>query len=205
MLTIDDLINKLRAKEFANVTNQYHAKYPHNNITVNNLKHYFEEMAQRNPHVALIGEAPGYNGCRLTGIPFTSEYIIQNVFNTLESDNRYLINNYAKPQKEPTATIVWQELNRLGLRPLLWNAFPFHPHKPNNFNTNRAPNTDELMFGLEVLKEILTLFNIEQVVAIGNVAHDLMTKNGINCTLVRHPSYGGKADFIAGLQRYIAI
>lgn len=37
-----------------------------------NLADYLRLMARREPTLLLVGEAPGYRGCRLTGIPFTS-------------------------------------------------------------------------------------------------------------------------------------
>ena len=41
-----------------------------------NLNLYLENMKKIAPKILLLGEAPGYNGCGLTGIPFTSEKII---------------------------------------------------------------------------------------------------------------------------------
>ena len=49
------------------------------------------------------------------------------------------------------------------------------------------------------MEAMLTLFQPKQVIAIGNVAHDTLSKIGLECAKVRHPAQGGKNDFVAGL------
>ena len=48
----------------------------------------------------------------------------------------------ARPWSEPSATTVWGTLRELGVAEvtLLWNAFPWHPHKPGNLQSNRTPS-----------------------------------------------------------------
>ncbi|UCG25887.1 MAG: hypothetical protein JSW55_07845, partial [Chloroflexota bacterium] len=41
-----------------------------------NLRLYLSQIAAAGPALLLVGEAPGYRGCRLTGVPFTSEAIL---------------------------------------------------------------------------------------------------------------------------------
>ena len=75
---------------------------------------------------------------------------------------------------EPTATIVWSSLLRLGLKPeefVLWNAFPWHSFDPRRgLLSNRMPKKSERAAGLSVLKAFLDLFPCEEIVALGNVA-----------------------------------
>jgi len=204
------ILDELIAKEFANVTNQYSDKWRYNEIARNNLKLYLKKMKEINPSFALIGIAPGYNGCRLTGIPFTSEYIVKDEINNtglFGINNGYRIRENTKPQKEPTATIVWEFLKENQIYPLLWNVFPFHPYKSGNKESNRNPNNNELEFGLKILKMVIEEFHINKIFAVGNIPYnalilyDLMER--YNICYLRHPANGGKEVFCKGLNKYI--
>ena len=103
------------------------------------------------------------------------------------------------PVKEATATIVWSAILALEPLPLLWNAFPFHPHRPNLPCTNRRPTVPELEQGGYYLLRLLDLFPGMTVAAVGNSAEFSLKRLGIACVKLRHPSYGGKQAFVAGL------
>ncbi len=65
------------------VFNQYS-----NEKILNNLGLYLDFFFKLNNNILLIGEAPGYNGCRITGIPFTSGSVIQNSNHIIFSNNK---------------------------------------------------------------------------------------------------------------------
>ena len=208
--SIEKILNELSIKkDFKNVTNQYSDNWPYSKIAKENLRLYFTKMKELRPRFILIGEAPGYNGCRLTGIPFTSEYIIQDEIKNIGLfglNNGYKIRNTAMPKKEPTAKIVWEFLNSVKMYPLLWNAFPFHPHNSGNKDSNRAGKNltnDELEFGLYILRIIFEEFDIRKgmIIAVGRTSEKLLKRNKIGCSYVRHPSHGGKDDFIDSLEK----
>jgi Uracil DNA glycosylase superfamily len=96
---------------------------------------------------------------------------------------------------EPTATIVWGALLRLGLKPdefVLWNAFPWHSFDPRRgLLSNRMPNKSEQLSGRPVLKAFLELFPCEQIVALGKIAGVQLEQLGVNTRCVRHPASGG--------------
>ena len=58
--------------------NPWEASTDVDGIRRNNLSLYLHELLSRQTKILLLGEAPGYQGCRLTGIPFTSEHILVN-------------------------------------------------------------------------------------------------------------------------------
>jgi hypothetical protein len=108
-----------------------------------------------------------------------------------------------KLTKEPTATIVWQTFIKYDLKVFGWNAFPFHPYKQGNMESNRTPLKKELLIGEKPLLAIIELFNIKNIIAMGNKAEESLNKLGINCDKVRHPAQGGKNDFVQGIRAIV--
>jgi uracil-DNA glycosylase family 4 len=136
------------------------------------LRAYLDSRADA--PLLLVGEAPGYRGTRVSGIPFTSE--------------RQLTG--AGPA-EATATIVHRVLAELGLEHdvLLWNVVPTHP---GTESSNRRPTRVEVEAGLPFLDQ---LARGHRVIAVGELAGAAMGANAI-----RHPSHGGAEAFRAGLR-----
>ena len=168
-----------------------------------NLNRYLNQMIDITPKILLVGEAPGYTGCRLTGVPFTSEQILKN--NPFFRVNDYqTINDESRLCGEQSATIVWNELNKYTTKPLIWNIFPFHPFKPGNVLSNRAPNVKEIELGFNIFQELKELFQIEKIGAVGKKPAKMLEKNNIPCQYIRHPANGGKRKFVAGLKEFIS-
>ena len=124
--------------------------------------------------ILLVGEAPGYRGARVSGIPFTSERQLS-----------------GRGPAEATATIVQRTLAELGLEDavLLWNLVPTHPGTAAS-NRPADPERDRAV-GLRSSRELAAG---RRVVAIGRLAHARL-----GGPYVRHPSHGGAAAFRAGL------
>jgi len=106
-----------------------------------------------------------------------------------------------RPSTEASATMVWATIRHIKPLPLLWNAFPFHPHAEGNPFSNRMPSAAELALGELFIEWLLRLFAIERVVAIGNAASSSLTRLGIEHVKVRHQSQGGKRKFVEGMAR----
>lgn len=104
---------------------------------------YLNQMYKLKPKIILVGEVPGYRGCRLTGVPFTSEHLLMNNMEGLElfgETNGYRLDlEKNKLVKGATATMIWSTLIKYDIMALSWNAFPFHPHKKGNGESNRTP------------------------------------------------------------------
>jgi uracil-DNA glycosylase len=153
------------------------------------------------PALLLLGEAPGYQGCHYSGVPFTNEKLIMGgsiprVTSTFRLTTREL------PWCEPSATIVWRTLHELGLAEstILWNAFAWHPFKPGEPLSNRTPTPQEVQLGLPALRAVLNYFEGVPIIPVGKVAGRTLEKLGIAALEpVRHPSMGGANLFREGM------
>lgn len=95
---------------------------------------------------------------------------------------------------EPTDTVVWNAILENGLSPyevLLWNIFPFHPHKKDVPLSNRTPVPAELDAGWAFTEALLRLNGNARVLAVGQKAADTLSHYGVTATALRHPANGG--------------
>jgi hypothetical protein len=180
---------------------------PENAQRRRNLETYLQEMLHVGPKVLLVGEAPGFRGMRITGVPFTNRTILEGPANPLGLFGPG--KGYAFPAgseaiaAEPTATVMWKVLAELEFLPLLWSAYPFHTHVPGRPLSNRTPTLTETAVGVPFWRALLEMFDIQTVVAVGNVAHRSLQRNGLMVPKIRHPAHGGRAGFKLGLQELL--
>lgn len=205
----DHFIDQLAAVDLpTSAYNQYTSGSPANLIRQENLRLYLQQMQVLEPKILLVGEAPGYRGCRFTGVPFSSEFILLQgldeigLFGALRGYQK--TDECQQVWKEATATILWQVLMQLQVIPLLWNAFPFHPFQENCPLSNRTPTSQELKVGRIFLTGIIELFQPPMIVALGNQAERTLKQMGIICLKVRHPANGGKQRFREGLETILS-
>ena len=167
-----ELVERLAATEIGETYNQYAASP----MLRGRLRAYLESRADA--EVVLVGEAAGYRGARVSGLPFTSE--------------RQLTGTGAA---EATATIVHRVLAQLGVEDevLLWNVVPTHP---GSETSNRRPTRAEVEAASPFLRE---LTRTRLAIAVGRLAAEVL-----EAPYVRHPSHGGAAAFEQGLRQAFA-
>lgn len=161
-----------------------------------------------------IAEAAGYQGCRFSGIAITCERMLLNKHKQITAD--MILNQPGqrtsrpdcshmtnRPQRdagmnEPTDTYVWGAILDNGLNPddvILWNIFPFHPHKVSPFS-NRTPTDEELVQGFAFTKQLLDLCQPNMIIgAIGRKSAQMLTDANLTTVLMRHPANGGAGLF----------
>lgn len=173
-----------------------------------NLAVYLGQLAQRRPRVLLLGEAPGYRGWGVTGIPFTNRNQLAtgiDRFGLFGPGRGYrLPADDGRVWAEPTATVMWRTLEELDFLPLLWSAYPLHSHRPDDPHSNRTPSAPEVAAGEPVWRALLNLFQPRAVVAVGNIAARSIRAAGMTAPKVRHPAHGGAALFKQGLADLLA-
>lgn len=154
------------------------------------------------PLLLLLGEAAGYQGCHVSGIAFTSERLLLAGAIPRVAAPTARLSTRPTPWSEPSATIVWGALHELGLaeRAILWNAFPWHPHRPGTPQSNRTPTRTEVALGRPVLDALLQAYPRTHVVAVGRKAEALLGGRAGVCAALRHPAMGGAEEFRAGLR-----
>ncbi|KKN64081.1 hypothetical protein LCGC14_0495080 [marine sediment metagenome] len=163
-------------------------------IRRHNLKQYFSIINHTN--TLLIGEAPGYLGCRRTGLPFTDELTFTLLKKIYDID--MLVATKSGKNKEQSATQMWKILSKLEKPPFLWNIVPIHPYNEDNQLSNRTPSKTERKLMKEVVKYFFDHTNFSKVFAIGKVATGVLVDLlGLKeeDIYIRHPSYGGSEKF----------
>ncbi len=214
---MDQLFNLLKQTPNGSFFNPWYDRDPENDrsseapaIRKRQLRAYLRERIGRARYLC-VAEALGYQGGHFTGIAMTSERILlghhesvhgipaDGAFREIEPRRTSKTSVREKGMSEPTATIVWKALYKMGIDPyevVLWNALAWHPFDPNQgLLSNRTPTDDELQSGAAALRRFLELFPEGEVIAVGKKAEQSLEQLGIGYLPVRHPANGGAVKF----------
>lgn len=216
MRTLDHFFKLLRTAPATAVFNPWHQRdMAHDavksapSIRRAQLRAYLEERQQA--RIILLAEALGYQGGHFTGIPMTSERLLLGHLRprglapemVFTGPARRTSREDLKPNgfTEPTCTVVWKCLLEAGLDPrmvILWNAFPWHPYKPEKgMLSNRTPTEAELILGRPVLAALRSYASAATLLAVGQKSGALLAGMGLTPEVLRHPANGGAALFRA--------
>lgn len=175
------------------------------------------DMRLSSARLLLIAEAPGYQGARFTGIAMTCERLLlghdprvapagilgpRRARRTSDPAHTTVRSTQLGGYAEPTSSVVWQSLAArpgAGAAVVLWNVFPFHPHRAGEPLSNRLPTRRELAEHAGHLPAFLALFPGARIVAVGRTAERHLARLGHRATAIRHPSRGGAGAFRTGL------
>lgn len=200
---LDLLLDLLQGYQGAGVLNQYRESDPNLErpggaaIRRRNLCRYLAAFSGAS--YVLVGEAAGYAGCRFSGIPFTGEaQIVGDECLPWARGLGFEQSSRSELWRERSGEIVWAALDGRA-DCALWNTFPWHPYADKPLS-NRKPIRTEVEQATEVLRVFLALFGHAQVYAIGRVSEETLGRLGVRAPYIRHPSHGGKAAFVRGVQ-----
>ena len=208
-VTINQLILAIADYQSPKVFNPWAQSCPNeisNKYFLQRRKNLKAHLSCPDPLCILIGEAAGFRGARFTGVPFTSEkLLVDQAIPRVEHPKGERITTRHIPWKEPSATIVWEELHKhqVADRTILFNAVPWHPEGKDGPLTNRAPNADEKKAGQACLSLFFELFQDLPVMALSNIASESLNRLSIEHTKIRHPANGGAPLFRAGADVFI--
>jgi hypothetical protein len=169
----EKFVNRLAAARIG-ATHNFYREGDGADLRCDRLRRYLEERDAA--PLLLVGEAAGFRGARVSGIPFTSE--------------RQLTGT---GPAEASATIVQRTLAELEVDALCWNVVPTHP---GTESSNRRPTRAEVDASLAFFEE---LAHGRRILAVGRLAERVTS-----APYIRHPSHGGAAGFRAGLLRFCA-
>jgi len=202
--TNDKLVRLLTDYEGDGVFNQYRDVHPEHDLSngpeirLDNLRHFLNTFT--NVRYILLAEAAGYQGCRFSGIPMTSEVQIAGPANVHWAKGESYARSSRRERlwREPSATILWETLGER-MDCLIWNTFPWHPMGKRGPLSNRTPRRREVPAGVQVLHCLMEHYPGALPVAIGRVAERTLRELGLDPLYVRHPAHGGKPQFVIGV------
>jgi uracil-DNA glycosylase len=205
-MTPERFVSDLARFHFASAFNPYSDHCPVHDapnapaLRRHNLTNYLTGVLEMAPSTVWLGRDFGYRGGRRTGIALTDEFHLENLQQRMPIKN--LVRATVGPVvKERTATEVWKAINLLSQPPVLWNVFPFHPFEEGDYFSNRSHTRSEFKSCSGILSVFLNWLKPKIIIALGADAHRAATGVGFDCILVRHPSYGGQADFAKGIRK----
>lgn len=199
--TVDSLVGSLAE---AQVPQRFQNPYVRPEAA-HNLVRFLSDRDTEARTVLLVGEAPGYRGAVISGVPLSSAATLieewQDPWNFFGPKAGFRMPPTVAYRREATATIVWRSLAQsFGdcPLPLTWNAVPFHP-LGDSVSSNGSVHERDLEVGIHWLRGILDLFPAAVPVAVGRRAEAALSRLNITHRSVRHPSRGGKSAFERGM------
>ncbi|CAN5126885.1 uracil-DNA glycosylase [soil metagenome] len=163
-----------------------------------NLRLFLERAIETEVTTMWVGRDLGYRGGRRTGVPLTDEVHLSSA-SALLGDIALVRATDGPVMAERTAAVVWRVLERVRQPVVLWNVFPFHPHMVDDPMSNRCHTRAERDQTWPLLEALIEMVNPQRIIAIGRDASLALGDLGVCSDAVRHPSYGGQTEFMAGM------
>ncbi|WP_118857841.1 uracil-DNA glycosylase [Sphingomonas mesophila] len=198
-------VSALADVRMPNVFNPYSDVCPHFDLTDaparrrSNLEAHLQASLDLCVNTLWVARDLGYRGGRRTGIALTDEANLGNLTRSFGKQLPVVRATRGPVVAERTAAVIWGVVQEIQIPVFTWNVFPLHPHGHNDPLSNRCHSRSERQSCKWILEALLELLQPTKIVAIGNDAASGLEDLGVECLKVRHPSYGGVADFKRGI------
>ena len=207
----EDFVSKLQGLKFEDAFNPYFDTCPcadlpdAPSIRSETLRAIVAIAHKQGVDDVWIGRDLGYRGGRRTGLAFTDDATLPRHCDRWEVP---VVQPTRGRVTESTASTIWESLDAIQAKIFLWNVFPLHPHEPGNpfSNPKQKRPRQEREAGKELLNGLIHALQPQRLIAVGNDAHEAVIElaTGLKVCHVRHPSYGGKQEFLSGIRRLYA-
>jgi hypothetical protein len=207
---VDAFITRLAAFQFDNVFNPYSdscADYDEDDapaIRRRNLRRVLNAALAIGVDSLWIARDLGYRGGRRTGLALTDELHLDAHANLFDL-GPLARSTHGPIVGERTAKVIWQALGAVNRPVFLWNVFPLHPHERDEPLSNRCHSRTERQACRPLLIWLLDTLQPKSVLAIGRDAQLALADLGVTAHQVRHPSYGGQAEFLNGVYAHYGL
>lgn len=202
-MNVEDFVDRIAGLSFPNVFNPYsdrceiHDKRDAPAIRRHNLALAITGAIESNVEYLWVARDLGYRGGRRTGLALTDDVHVSAFGSMLGVPVQRATTGEAVAER--TAATVWKIIREFNKPFFTWNVFPFHPFENGDQFTNRQHTRRERMACQSLLENLIQILQPKQIIAIGNSAAEGLLELGVKAEKVRHPSYGGTADFVSGL------
>lgn len=169
-----------------------------------NLVTVLDAAIDRGVHSIWVARDLGYRGGRRTGLALTDEVHLR-AHADLFGTSPLARSTNGPVMAERTATVIWQMLAAIKQPVFLWNVFPLHPHAAGDSMSNRCHTRSERLACRHIMAGLIHLLSPRRVLAIGRDAQLALEDLGVTAEKVRHPSYGGQTEFIAGVRAHYSL
>lgn len=153
-----------------------------------NLELFLEAALDNRVQTIWVARDLGYRGGRRTGVALTDP-----------ERNRFKASHTRACRCRAHSCRNLECIIALNEPVFLWNVFPFHPHEPRDQFSNRCHTQEEREISLPLLQALIDMIQPRQIIAIGRDAQVALKDLETPVAPVRHPSYGGQSEFVAGL------
>lgn len=164
-----------------------------------NLLHYLETLTRSGSRLLLVGEAPGWRGMTITGVPFFSVRELEarpGLLTGAPGGDAFEVPQDPAALWEASSRVVWKTLDGwTGPLPISWPVYPHHPFVPGDRRSNRTPRPAEVRAGSSLVLELARALGDPRIVAVGRKAQGALALNGVEAEVVRHPAQGGATLF----------